>query len=247
MTAVLEVRDLRAGFGSTTVLHGVDFDVAEGTTTALLGLNGAGKSVTLQCVSGLLRAWHGSIRLDGHELTGLEPEDRVRRGLGHVLQARALFPELTVEQNLRVGGATLGRRAWRAAAERVYATFAVLGDRRHQVAGTLSGGEQEMLAVGRALMTSPRLLLVDEPSAGLSPGMIGRLVETLGTVRATGATILLVEQNVSVALRLADEFLVLEKGTVAYRRPTRDLDRDRLAELLGVGPLLHGVLGGSRR
>lgn len=242
MTSVLEVSGLRAGFGSNAVLHGVDFSVQEGSLTAVLGLNGAGKSVTLKCISGLVPTWEGSIRLGGKDLDSLDVEDRIRSGLGHVLQARALFPELTVEQNLRIGGATLGRRGWRPAAEKMYGIFPVLGERRSQLAGTLSGGEQEMLAVARSLMTSPRLLLIDEPSAGLSPVMIGRLIETLQTVKSTGTTVLLVEQNVSVAMRLADRVLVLERGRVAYAGDAATLDRDRLTELLGIGPLLRSVL-----
>ena len=157
-----------------------------------------------------------------------------------MLQARALFPELTVEQNLRLGGATLGR-GWRAEAERIYGTYPILGDRRSQRAGSLSGGEQEMLAIGRALMTSPRMLLIDEPSAGLSPTITGVVVDTLMELKATGATILMVEQNVNVALRVADRVIVLDHGTVAHEADVADLDRDVLARMLGIGSLVGSI------
>jgi branched-chain amino acid transport system ATP-binding protein len=239
VTASLQVEGLCAGFGATQVLHGVDLEVAEGTVTALLGLNGAGKSVALKTIAGLLDAWSGSVRLDGADLSGLDAEDRVRSGLGYVLQAQALFPGLTVEQNLRLGGATLrGRGAWREAAARIYESYPRLAERRRQPAGSLSGGEQAMLAMGRALMTRPRALLVDEPTAGLSPVMVGHLVEQLAAVRDGGATILLVEQNVRAALALADEVCVLQKGAIAYAGEARTLDRDELARLLGMGDLV---------
>lgn len=238
-TSPLEVLDLRTGFGPTPVLHGLSIDVPEGTVMAMLGLNGAGKSVALKTIAGLVPAWGGTVRLAGADVSRLDAEDRVRAGMGYVLQTRALFPQLTVEQNLRLGGATLaGRGAWRQAAARIFATYPRLAERRRQLAGSLSGGEQAMLAVGRAMMTEPRVLLIDEPTAGLSPVMVGHLVEQLAAVRAGGATILLVEQNVRVALALADHLCVLQKGTIAYRGAAADVDRAELAVLLGIGDLV---------
>ena len=239
MSAPLEIEGLETGFGRNQVLHGLSLSVPEGTVTAMLGLNGAGKSVALKTVAGLLPAWSGTVRLDGADLSGMDAEDRVRAGVGYVLQARALFPQLTVEQNLRLGGAVLrGRGAWRAAAAQVYERYPRLSERRRQAAGSLSGGEQAMLAMGRALMTRPRVLLVDEPTAGLAPTMVGHLVEQLAEVRAGGATILLVEQNIRAALALADQVCVLQKGAIAYAGQADRLDRDELARLLGIGDLV---------
>ena len=235
----LEVQDLRTGFGATPVLHGLSLEVPEATVTALLGLNGAGKSVALKTIAGLVPAWGGTVRLAGADVSRLDTEDRVRAGMGYVLQTRALFPQLTVEQNLRLGGATLaGRGAWRQAVTRILDTYPQLAERRRQLAGSLSGGEQAMLAVGRALMTAPAVLLIDEPTAGLSPSMVGHLVEQLAEVRASGATILLVEQNVRVALTLADHICVLQKGAIAYRGAASSVDRSELAVLLGIGDLV---------
>lgn len=247
--ARLSVKDLRCGFGIHTVLHGVTFDVAPGEVTAILGLNGAGKSVTLKCISGLLEAWSGSIVFGGDDITSLECEDRIARGMAHVLQGRAVFGGLTVEENLRLGGAVLRDKAAVAAAlERVYATFPLLAERRGQPAGTLSGGEQEMLAVGRALMSSPKLILVDEASQGLAPAAVEHLFETLKEVNRSGVTMLMVEQNVSFTLRIADRALVMQKGEIVYEGASETLDRDRLAALLGIGALLgKKVLAGKRK
>ena len=241
MTSLLDVESLTAGFGANQVLYGVDLRLEAGSAGVLLGLNGAGKSVTLKCLSGLVPAWTGRIRLDGHQLDRLEAEDRVRAGLGHVLQTKAVFPYLTVAENLRLGGAAVrDRRQARTNLERVYTIYPRLAERRSQAAGILSGGEQAMLAVARALMSTPRLLLVDEPSSGLSPIMVRQLVDTLKEVRATGTSLLLVEQNVGFGLELAERVYVLEKGRVVYQGESADLDRDRIATLLGIGDLLGG-------
>jgi branched-chain amino acid transport system ATP-binding protein len=246
MTAVLDVDGLTAGFGANQVLHGVDLRIERGGAGVLLGLNGAGKSVTLKCLSGLLPAWGGAVSLEGRELLWLEAEDRVRAGLGHVLQTKAVFPYLSVAENLRLGGAVVRQRdRYRANLERVYGIYPRLAERRRQAAGNLSGGEQAMLAVARALMAEPRLLLIDEPSAGLSPLMVGQLAETLHQVRASGTTLLLVEQNVGFALELAEEVFVLEKGRVVYRGRAAHLDRDRIATLLGIGELLSDSDAGA--
>jgi branched-chain amino acid transport system ATP-binding protein len=236
---ILAVDGLRTGFGIHTILHGVSLEARTGDITAILGLNGAGKSVTLKTISGLLPAWGGSIHFKGEDITELETEDRVARGMAHVLQGRAVFPHLTIEENLRLGGAVVRDRAKVAAGlERVYTTFPRLAERRTQLGGTLSGGEQEMLAVGRALMSSPKLILVDEASQGLAPIAVEHLFETLKGVNESGVTLLMVEQNVSFTLGIADRVLVMQKGEIVYQGESSELDRDRLADLLGIGALL---------
>ena len=236
---ILSVEGLRTGFGVHTILHGVSLEARTGDITAILGLNGAGKSVTLKTISGLLPAWAGRINFNGEDITQLETEDRVARGMAHVLQGRAVFPHLTIEENLRLGCAVIRDRAKVAAGmDRVYSTFPRLAERSSQLAGTLSGGEQEMLAVGRALMSSPKLILVDEASQGLAPIAVEHLFETLKTVNESGVTMLMVEQNVSFTLGIADRVLVMQKGEIVYQGDSAELDRERLAELLGIGALL---------
>jgi branched-chain amino acid transport system ATP-binding protein len=239
--ALLSVQGLRAGFGANTVLHGVDFSVAPGEIVTLLGLNGAGKSVTMKVVGGLVPAWAGTVTLAGEDVTRLSVEDRVARGIGHVPQGRQLFPELTVEENLRLGGYLLRRRQrpqYDIALDRLYTQFPRLAERRTQLAGTMSGGEQAMLAVARALVSEPKLLLVDEPSAGLSPAVADVLFALLAEVNAAGLTILLVEQNVRMALRIAGRALVMQRGRVVHAAPVAELDGDVLASHLGIGRLL---------
>jgi branched-chain amino acid transport system ATP-binding protein len=243
VTTILEVSELETGFGSNQVLHGVSFELKAGRTGVLLGLNGAGKSVTLKTISGLQPTWRGSVKLGDRELAKMECEDRIRAGLAHVLQSKAVFPALSVDENLRLGGAMVrDKQRFRANADRVFSIYPILADRRSQLAGSLSGGEQAMLAVGRALMSDPRVLLVDEPSAGLSPVMVEQLGGTLVKVRESGTSLLLVEQNVGFALELADDVFVLEKGRVVYHHEAKALDRKRVASLHGIGELL-----GTRR
>lgn len=239
--ATLEARGLVAGFGAATVLHGVDVSVGSGEVVAILGLNGAGKSVTLKVLAGLIPARAGSVQLDGDDITTLTPEQRVGRGMGHVLQGRHVFGELSVEQNLRLGAYLLRRKdaaAYEPALAAVLDRFPRLAERRGQLAGSLSGGEQAMLAVGRALMGGPRIVLVDEPTAGLSPLVSAGLVDTLEATRETGVTMLLVEQNTRFALDLADRILVMRQGVVVHDAATPDVDHGDLAELLGIGRLL---------
>lgn len=243
--ASLEVTGLRAGFGATTVLHGVDVSVGSGEVVAILGLNGAGKSVTLKVLAGLMPARAGTVLLDGEDVTSLTPEQRVGLGMGHVLQGRHVFGELSVEQNLRLGAYLLRRKnaaAYEPALAAVLDRFPRLAERRTQLAGSLSGGEQAMLAVGRALMGGPRIVLVDEPTAGLSPLISASLVDTLETTRETGVTMLLVEQNTRFALDLADRILVMRQGVVVHNAPTKDVDHGDLAELLGIGRLLSAAV-----
>ena len=243
-TPILEVENLEIGFGAKSVLHGVSFSVAQGEVAVLLGLNGAGKSVTLKSVSGLLKPWRGDVRLRGSSLLKLPPEQRVRLGLAHVPQNRAVFPQLTVEQNLRLGGYVVRDKAeLKRSLDRVYEIFPVLKDRRKQRAGTMSGGEQGMLAVGRALMSSPSLILVDEPSAGLSPAAIRGIFSVIKQVNEAGVTILLVEQNVTFALEIADRVLLMQKGAIALDAPLDGLpDPARLLDLLGVGAVYGPVV-----
>ena len=242
---LLEVRGLRAGFGSQTIIHGVDLDVRRGQVTGLFGLNGAGKSVLLKVIAGVVPCWAGTIRLNGREISKLQAEQRVALGMAHVPQGRQVFPSLSVEQNLRVGAYTLRRRdrsAYPGRLEMVYDIFPRLSERRGQPAGTMSGGEQAMLAVGRALVCDPRLVLIDEPSAGLAPAVVEDLLEILLRVRGLGLTMLLVEQNIRFGLRLSDNACLLQKGRIVYSGSRDDLDQDRLAQYLGVGRLLSGDL-----
>jgi branched-chain amino acid transport system ATP-binding protein len=250
MTApLLQVEGLVAGFGPTTVLHGVDLHVDQDELVCVLGLNGAGKSVTLKVIGGLVPAWKGKVVFDGKDITKLSVEQRVALGMAFVPQGRQLFPELTVSENLRLGG-YLPRRRDRAASDAVAAElferFPRLAERRDQPAGTLSGGEQAMLAVGRALMARPKLLLVDEPSAGLAPIIAAQVVDMLADVARSGVAVFLVEQNVPLALRVAKRAHVMQRGTVVYESEVRTLDQDRLAAELGIGKLLRPSTNGHR-
>lgn len=243
--ALLEVRGLRSGFGSQTIIHGVDLDVRAGEVTGIFGLNGAGKSVLLKVIAGVVPTWAGSIRLDGTEISTLLPERRVALGMAHVPQGRQVFPTLSVEQNLRIGAYTLRRRdrsAYAGRLEMAYDIFPRLAERRTQAAGTMSGGEQAMLAVGRALICDPKLILIDEPSAGLAPAVVEDLLEVLLKVRGLGLTMLLVEQNIRFGLRLSERACLLQKGRVVYSGSREELDQERLAQYLGVGRLLSSDL-----
>ena len=255
MTApLLALSAVTAGFGPTTVLHGVDLTVDEGTVGGLFGLNGAGKSVLMKVVAGLVPARGGVVELDGHDITRSSPEARVRGGMAHVPQGRQVFTELTVAENLRLGGYALRRRD-RAGATialtEVYERFPLLAQRRSQLAGTLSGGQQAALSVARALVARPRLICIDEPSAGLSPVAAEELLESLVALRASGVTMLLVEQNLAFGLRLADSATLLQTGAVVHSGPVAALDAELLTRLLGVGRLLSGqvatALGRPRR
>ena len=215
MTALLEVENLHAGYGAADVLHGLSFNVAEGGITTLLGANGAGKTTTLRAVCGMLRH-SGEIRFAGARMNGNVTEDIVRLGIAHVPEGRGTFTDLSTEENLRLGGYT--RRDKAAVAEdmeRVYHYFPRLKERRAQQAGTLSGGEQQMLAISRALMLRPRLLLLDEPSFGLAPMVVEAIFQIMRTInRDEKVSMLLVEQNAMLALDLADHGYVLETGRV---------------------------------
>jgi branched-chain amino acid transport system ATP-binding protein len=241
--SLLQVRSVTAGFGQQTILHAVDLEVPDGGAVGLFGLNGAGKSVLLKVIAGLVPVRAGRVEFDGADISRLLPERRVALGLGHVPQGRQVFKSLSVEQNLRVGAYPLRRRARRAYADtlaRIYDTFPVLAQRRTQRAGTLSGGQQATLAVARALMSNPRLLLIDEPSAGLAPSMVEHLFQALLSVRATGLTMVLVEQNIAFGLSVAETACLLQRGRVVYTGSVENLDEQQLATHLGVGRLLEG-------
>jgi branched-chain amino acid transport system ATP-binding protein len=224
---VLEVRGLQVAYGDVQALWDVTLEVPAGAIVALLGANGAGKTTTLRTLSGLLRPRAGSARLDGEDLAALAPHAIVARGLGHIPEGRRLWPGLTVEENLELGA--FSRRARphrREGLARAYALFPRLRERRRQPAGTLSGGEQQMLAIGRALMGRPRLLMLDEPSLGLAPRVVAELFETVRAVNRTGVAVLLVEQNAHQALAIARHGYVLETGRVVRSGPAAALLED---------------------
>jgi branched-chain amino acid transport system ATP-binding protein len=227
MAAILEAEALSAYYGPTKALHEIGFAVAEGGITSILGANGAGKTTTLRAVCGLVRAT-GAIRFDGRRIDGQSTAAIVRGGVGHVPEGRGTFVHLSVEENLRLGAYT--RRDRDRVAEdfsRVYGHFPVLAERRGQQAGTLSGGEQQMLAIGRALMLRPRLLVLDEPSFGLAPMLVEAIFEIMRTInREDGVSMLLVEQNAAMALDLADHAYLLETGRVVMSGPAEEVGRD---------------------
>ena len=238
---LLTLDEVTAGFGSSQVLHGVTFSVAAGEIAGVFGLNGAGKSVTMKTIAGLVPAWSGRITFAGTDITNLPAEKRVALGMGHVPQGRQVFPALTVEENLRLGAYTSRRRdrsGYVQRLDRVLAQFPILAERRYQMAGTMSGGQQASLAVGRALINDPTLILVDEPSAGLAPTIVRELFDILEQVAATGVTMVLVEQNVSFGLRLAQRVHLLQSGRVVHSGAVVDLDQQQLAEHLGIGRML---------
>jgi branched-chain amino acid transport system ATP-binding protein len=216
---LLVARGLRGGYGQIQVLHGFDFDVGKGQVVVILGANGAGKTTTLRALSGMLDA-EGSVTLDGEELIGKKAADIVRLGVAHVPQGRGTLPELSVEDNLLVGAYVRKDKEIAADMNRWYEVYPVLYERRNQRAGSLSGGEQQMLAVSRALMSRPRLLLLDEPSLGLAPLIVQDLFERFRHINEeTGTTMLLVEQNAQLALSIADHGYVLESGTISIEGP----------------------------
>jgi len=222
--AVLALDDLRAGYGDVAVLRGVSLAVAPGEVVALVGPNGVGKTTTLRAISGLIRPTGGAIRFAGARIDALPPHDIVARGLLQVPEGRKIFPSLTVQENLDLGAYLPAAKARRVETrERVFALFPILAERRRQAAGTLSGGEQQMLAIGRSLMGGPRLLMLDEPSLGLAPLVVDRIFEVIGTIHRQGIPVLLVEQNVQRALAIADRAYVLEQGAVALSGSGSDL------------------------
>ena len=224
MTSLLEASDLRAFYGPTEVLHQLAFSVGEGTITALLGANGAGKTTTLRAICGLVRS-SGEVRFGGTPIGGRATEDIVRLGIAHVPEGRGTFLSFTVEENLRLGAHVRRDKSQRRSnVDRLYGYFPILAERRRQQAGTLSGGEQQMLALSRALMSRPRLLLLDEPSLGLAPIVVQEIFRIMRRINAEeGMSILLVEQNVNLALGLSDHAYLLETGRLALSGPSKEL------------------------
>jgi branched-chain amino acid transport system ATP-binding protein len=234
MSALLEISDLHVRYGAVRALKGISLEVNEGEVVALLGANGAGKTTTLRTISGLNRAVQGELRLGDQRLNALPPHKITALGIGHVPEGRRVFPRMSVEENLEMG-AYLDRSQMRASKQRVYELFPVLQERRTQDGGTLSGGEQQMLAIGRALMSKPQLLLLDEPSMGLAPMIVARIFEIIKEIREQGTTVLLVEQNAAQALLLADRGYVLETGEIVMQ--------DRADVLLGDDRVRAAYLG----
>jgi branched-chain amino acid transport system ATP-binding protein len=221
---MLQVSGLQVAYGDVQALWGIDFDVPAGRIVALLGANGAGKTTTLRAISGLIRPRAGRVRFDGRDLGALAPHAIVALGLGHIPEGRRLWPGMTVRENLELGAfPARARPHMRASLEWVLRLFPRLAEREGQLAGTLSGGEQQMLAIGRALMARPRLLMLDEPSLGLAPLVVTELFGIIRTVNGEGVTVLLVEQNVHQALGIADHGFVLETGRVVTAGAARAL------------------------
>jgi branched-chain amino acid transport system ATP-binding protein len=221
---MLEVKGLRVAYGGINAVKGIDLEVRKGELVTLIGANGAGKTTTLKALAGLLKPAAGSVRYDGADVTGVPSHQLVRRGLALVPEGRGVFARLSVEENLVMGAYIRDDKAGIAAdCERAYTTFPRLAERRHQLAGTLSGGEQQMLAIARALMCQPRLLLLDEPSMGLAPLVVQLIFRTIREVTQQGVTLLLIEQNARLALQTCDRGYVMESGEVTLSGNARDL------------------------
>ena len=225
MTALLSVEGLRSGYGRVEVLRGVDLQVRAGETVALLGSNGAGKSTLNNTVSALVPAWAGRVVFDGADLTRARSREVVRAGLIQVPEGRRVFPNLSVLENLELGSYARGRERRSANLAKVFEVFPKLRDRERQLAGTLSGGEQQMLAIGRGLMAEPKLLILDEPSLGLSPLLVEEMFALIGRLHEQGLAVLLVEQNVGQSLAIADRAYVLENGAVRFSGTPAELLR----------------------
>ena len=232
---LLDIQGLRSGYGRVEVLRGVDLQVRAGEIVALLGSNGAGKSTLNHTVSGLVPAWGGRVVFEGSDLTGAHYRDVVRAGLIQVPEGRRIFPNLSVLENLELGAFARARARRAANLERVFVTFPRLKERTAQKAGTMSGGEQQMLAIGRGMMAEPRLLILDEPSLGLSPLLVEQMFALIGQLNEAGLAVLLVEQNVGQSLEIADRAYVLENGSVRFQ--------GQPAELLASDELRRAYLG----
>jgi branched-chain amino acid transport system ATP-binding protein len=234
---LLRLDGVQAAYGPVVALRGIDLEVKAGELVCLIGANGAGKTSTLRAISGLLRPRAGRIVFEDRPIHGLEPAEILMRGIAHCPEGRRVFPYLTVEENLAMGAyVRRDRRAVAADLERVCAHFPILGERRRQMAGTLSGGEQQMLAIGRALMSRPRLILFDEPSLGLAPAVVESTFAIIAAIRSEGTTVLMVEQNAYLALRMADRAYVMETGTIVLE--------GRAADLLSDEKVRRAYLGG---
>ena len=248
--ALLEIKNLKVSYGFITALKGIDINVEKGQIVALLGSNGAGKTTTLRTISGAIKPQGGSILLDGKEIAGFAPYKIAKAGITQSPEGRLLFPELTVEENLKVGAYGLktkvidgvkvtAKEQLKANFDRVYKLFPILQERRAQTANTLSGGEQQMVAIARALMSSPKVLLLDEPSLGLAPLIIEEIFKAFVKIREEGTTILIVEQNALQTLKIADYAYVLELGSINLEGPSK--------ELITNPKLIDAYLGGGKK
>jgi len=234
---ILSIEQLQVAYGGIRAVKGIDLKVDEGELVCLIGANGAGKTTTLRAITGLVRAAAGTVRYDGTDITRLKPHEIARRGLALVPEGRGVFAQLTIEENLAMGAFARADGGVAADVERVFGLFPRLKERRRQTGGTLSGGEQQMLAIGRALMSRPKLLLLDEPSMGLAPLMVEKIFEVIRQIAAEGVTLLLVEQNARLALEASHRAYVLEGGLVTLSGPAR--------ELLGDARIREAYLGGE--
>lgn len=234
--ALLEIKDLEVNYGVIKAIKGVSFDVNEGEIIALIGANGAGKTTILHTITGLIQAKKGSIVFDGKELTKTPPHKIVSMGMAHVPEGRRIFQQLSVLENLKLGSYTRKDKSEIASTlKMVYERFPRLEERKNQVAGTLSGGEQQMLAMGRALMSKPRIILMDEPSMGLSPLLVSEIFDIIKVINESGTTVLLVEQNAKKALSIADRAYVLETGKITLSGDAKDLINDESVKKAYLG------------
>jgi branched-chain amino acid transport system ATP-binding protein len=231
---MLELHDIVGGYRSTTVLRGVSVSVPAGSVVALLGPNGAGKSTTMRIASGLLRPSAGRVMFDGDDITRVSPSRRAQLGICHIIEGRSIFPSLTVQENLLLQTPKAASRA--EVLEQVADAFPALADRRRQIAGTLSGGEQQMLSLMRAYLAKPRVVLVDEASLGLAPLVVDSIFEFLGRIAASGVSLLVVEQYVSRALALAETVYLLSQGSIVFGGPTDELDEEQIFALYAGEP-----------
>ncbi len=233
---MLEVKDLYVNYGAVEAIKGISFTVNPGEIVTLIGANGAGKTTTLHTISGLVKAKSGSITYEGHDLLKAEPSDMIRLGIAHVPEGRHIFPEMTVEENLQMGAYANKEKGKMSESMRsVYEKFPRLKERRRQLAGTLSGGEQQMLAVGRALMGEPSIILMDEPSMGLSPLLVKEVFAIIQEIHKAGITVLLNEQNAKMALSIANRAYVLETGTISISGDAKELLEDERVKKAYLG------------
>ncbi|HEY2090961.1 MAG TPA: ABC transporter ATP-binding protein [Thermoanaerobaculia bacterium] len=236
MTAVLSVNQLRVGYGEIEALHGIDLEVNEGEIVTLIGANGAGKTTTLRTISGLLKPKHGTVQFHGKDITGVKPHVITAKGISHVPEGRGIFANLTVSDNLELGAYLRKDKVTQQEYDRIFALFPIIKERLKQNAGTLSGGEQQMLAISRALMSKPQVMLLDEPSLGLAPQLVQTIFRVIREINAEGTTILLVEQNAHMALVTAHRGYVMETGRIVLHDDTKALlasDRVKKAYLGG--------------
>jgi len=236
MTAILSVSQLRVSYGQIEALHGIDLEVNEGEIVTLIGANGAGKTTTLRTISGLLKPKHGSVHFHGGDITGVKPHIITAKGISHVPEGRGIFANLTVSDNLELGAYLRKDKVTKQEYDRIFTLFPVIKERLKQNAGTLSGGEQQMLAISRALMSKPQVLLLDEPSLGLAPQLVQAIFRVIREINAEGTTILLVEQNAHMALVTAHRGYVMETGRIVLHDDTKALlasDRVKKAYLGG--------------